>query len=249
VAEDIPAENAVQTVVAGVLTVALATSDPPSSYLDDNDEPDGYNVKVMEAIAAKIGLTIEWKAADYSVHIPNIANGTWDTATIGALVTEERKQQVDFSLPTTFAEARLVALKTAPFATFADAAGKRVGTYTDALQTAGEREIPDVEIVRFEDRAALLNALRAGQIDAYIDGRNGANEQGAKSDDLELSAPITTGQVSIPLTKGNASLLAAFDQALTELAADGTLSRLHTEYYVGVDVPLDLKAAYPTWSD
>jgi ABC-type amino acid transport/signal transduction systems, periplasmic component/domain len=236
-------------VTPGTLTVALATTDPPSSFLDDNDEPDGYNVKIIEAIAAELGLPIEWKAAEYSVHIPNIANGTWDTATQGALVTEERLKQVDFSTPVSYAEARLVSLTDAPFATFADAAGKRVGVHTDALQAAAEREIADVEIVKYEDNAALLNALRAGQIDAYVLGQNTALSQQEENDDLALSEPVSTGKVAIPLPKGNTALVEAFDQALAKLAADGTLAELHRTYNSGVDIPDELKAAYPDFAE
>jgi ABC-type amino acid transport substrate-binding protein len=233
----------------GTLTVALATTDPPSSYLNDNDEPDGYNVKILEDIAAQIGIPIDWKAAEYSVHIPNIANGTWDTATQGALVTEERLKQVDFSTPVSFAQARLVSLKSAPYATFADAAGTRVGVYTDALQAAAEKEIPNVEIVKYEDNAALLNALRAGQIDAYAMGQNTALQQQSDNDDLALSDPITTGEVAIPLPKGNTALVQAFDDALAKLAANGTLAELHRTYNTGVDIPQELKDAYPEFAE
>lgn len=233
----------------GKLTIALAPADPPSSYIGDDNEPTGYNVEIIKAVAADLGLEPDWKSADYSVHIPNIANGTWDTSTQGALVTEERLKQVDFSDPVDFAQAVIVSTKDSPINTFAAAEGLRIGVHTDALQTAAETNIPGVEIVKFEDGAGMLNALRAGQIDGYIYGQNNARNQAKEGDDLVLSDPITTGQVSIPLPKGNKELADSVNATLKRLAEDGTLAALHKEFYPDVEIPQDLKDSYANFQD
>lgn len=239
---------AVPTIKTGTLQVAFATADPPSSYLDGNT-PAGYNVDLITTIADGLGLKVEWKSADYSVHIPNIANGTWDTSTQGALVTPERKKQVAFSKPIDYAQAVLVSLKSSKFATFEDAAGKKIGVYTDAHQKVAEEQIKNVQIVKFQDQAGALNALRIGQIDGYVNGQNSAVKQAADNSDLVLSKSVSTGQVSIPLPKDNQKLVKAFDTQLDKMAADGTLNKLHKKYYTSVDVPDDLKAAYATFGE
>lgn len=240
--------TSVPTIKTGVLQVAFATADPPSSYLDGNT-PAGYNVDLINKIADGLGLKVEWKSADYSVHIPNIANGTWDTSTQGALVTPERKKQVAFSEPIDYAQAVLISLNSAKFSTFADAAGKKIGVYTDAHQKVAEEQIPNVQIVKFQDQAGALNALRIGQVDGYVNGQNSGLKQAADNSDLVLSKSVSTGQVAIPLPKDNEKLVKAFDEQLDKLAADGTLNELHKKYYPSVDVPEDLKKAYDTFAE
>ena len=241
--------STVEVVSPGKLTIALAPADPPSSYIGDDDEPTGYNVEIIKEVAKDLGLETEWKAADYSVHIPNIANGTWDTSTQGALVTEERLKQVDFSEPVDFAQAVVVSTQDDPIDTFEAAKGLRIGVHTDALQAAAQENIADLEIVKFEDGAGMLNALRAGQIDGYVYGLNNAQNQAEGGSDLVLSDSITTGQVSIPLPKGNTELADSVNSTLERLAQDGTLAELHKEFYPDVEIPQDLAEAYPDFKE
>jgi ABC-type amino acid transport substrate-binding protein len=240
------ATASIPTIKSGVLQVAIASADPPSSYIK-NDKPAGYNVDIIKKIADGLKLKIEWKTADYSVHIPNIANGTWDTSTQGALVTPERKKQVAFSEPVDYAQAVLVSLKSHKFDTLKAAKGKKIGIYTDAHEAIAEKDISGVQIVKFQDQAGALNALRIGQIDGYINGQNSALTQASDNSDIALSDPVSSGQVSIPLPKNNKKLVNAFNKQLDKLAADGTLYKLHKKYYPTVAVPQDFENAYDTF--
>ena len=53
-------DAAVTTLQDGVLTVGSNLTFPPFDTVDDNGTPDGFDVKLIEAIAEKLGLTVEW---------------------------------------------------------------------------------------------------------------------------------------------------------------------------------------------
>lgn len=237
----------VTTIDPGTLTVALSTGDRPSSYLDENDEPAGFAVEVIEHIATSLDLEINWVGAPTDTHIPGVANGTYDTGTIAALVTPERLEQVSFTTPIQFGQAAVVSQADTAYATFGEVTG-RLGVNTDALQALAESSAPDAEIIRFEDATGSYTALRAGQVDGIVLGYNPALARQDEDPTLVLSEPLTTGQVGLTVSQDNPDLLAAFNAVLDELAADGTLYRLHVEHF-GYDPADDIYEEYEVFSN
>lgn len=223
-------DEPITTISDGTLTVALSTGDRPSSYLDENDEPTGFVVELVEDIAATLDLQIDWVATAPDTHIPGIANGTYDTGTLAALITPERLEQVSFTKPIQFARATVVSEPDTAYGTFADVDG-RLGVATDAFQSLAEANSPDAEIIRFEDATGAYTALRAGQVDGIILGYNPALTRLEEDPTLILSEPLTTGEAGIAISQDNPALLQAFNRALDGLAADGTLARLHLENF------------------
>jgi polar amino acid transport system substrate-binding protein len=81
---------------------------------------------------------------------------------------------------------------------------------------------------RFESNALAVEALLVGDVDAVVcDDPTAANYVGANPGALAIDGPpFTTEQYGILVRNDAPEVLAAFDLAIAELRADGTLDQL-----------------------
>ena len=82
----------------GVLTVGTNAEFPPFEYVDDNGEPDGFDIALIKAIGEKLGVTVEVENMEFEALVSAIGSKI-DLAIAGMTVTDERQASVDFSNP------------------------------------------------------------------------------------------------------------------------------------------------------
>ena len=91
------AEAAVSEALAdGVLNVGTNAEFPPFEYVDDNGEPDGFDIALIKAIGEKLGVEVQVENMEFNSLVASIG-GKIDVAIAGMTVTDERKEMVDFS--------------------------------------------------------------------------------------------------------------------------------------------------------
>ena len=56
----------------------------------------GFDVDLINAVAATLGLTADYRESDFAKIIPSIEGGTFDVGMSSSTDTREREQQVDF---------------------------------------------------------------------------------------------------------------------------------------------------------
>ena len=86
----------VKTVSAGKLIMATNAEFPPYEYHEGN-EIKGIDVEICRAVAEKLGLELQIEDVAFDAIIPEVASGKADLAAAGMTVTEDRKQNMDFS--------------------------------------------------------------------------------------------------------------------------------------------------------
>lgn len=72
---------------------------PPFAYVDKNGIPDGFDVKSMDWIAKKMGFKVTHKPMDWDGIIPSLKAKKIDMIASGMSVTDQRKKQVNFTIP------------------------------------------------------------------------------------------------------------------------------------------------------
>jgi polar amino acid transport system substrate-binding protein len=72
---------------------------PPFAYVDKKGVPDGFDVKSMDWIANKMGFKVVHKPMDWDGIIPSLKTKKIDMIASGMSVTEDRKKQVNFTIP------------------------------------------------------------------------------------------------------------------------------------------------------
>ena len=78
------------------LTMATEATFPPYEYYD-GDAIVGIDVEVAQAIAEKLGMELEVTDIAFDSIIPGVQTGKYDMGMAGMTVTDERKEQVNFS--------------------------------------------------------------------------------------------------------------------------------------------------------
>ncbi|MER7419181.1 ABC transporter substrate-binding protein [Micromonospora peucetia] len=235
------ADNPYDLLQAGVLRTGTLTDAPPNVYLKDGKFT-GFDNDLLTAVAAKVGLKVEFVGTDFSALLSQVNNRKFDIGSSSITITEARKKTVDFGNGYDFGHFGLDVPAGSSITGFDQLAGKRVvvvqGTVQDDYAT-GEGLDP----VRVPDYNGAINQLKAGTADAWIapaeiGDKSAADSNGKIKVAAKLLSPAPTAYA---FAKGNDKLREALDKGLDEVIADGTWSRLQAQYYPGRPIPADFK--------
>ena len=83
----------------GEIVVATEGAWAPWTYHDEQGTLVGFDVEVMQAIAAKLGVTATFAETEWDGIFAGLDSGRYDIAANGVEVTDERAQKYDFSTP------------------------------------------------------------------------------------------------------------------------------------------------------
>ena len=80
-------------------TIVVLTSSgyEPYEIIDTDGNLTGFDIELMEALAAEVGIEIEWKDVNFDGIIASLQSGQSEIAIAGISPTEERKAMIDFS--------------------------------------------------------------------------------------------------------------------------------------------------------
>ncbi|MCT7659912.1 ABC transporter substrate-binding protein [Mycobacterium deserti] len=159
---------------SGKLIVGVNIPYKPNEFKDPSGKIVGFDVDLMNAIAATLGLTPEYRESDFARIIPSIQGGTYNVGMSSFTDTKEREQSVDFV--TYFSAGTLWAQRPGAPIDPNNACGKKVAvqatTYQDTDELPAKRKActdagkPPIEIVSFDGQDAATNAVVLGQVDA-----------------------------------------------------------------------------------
>ena len=84
--------------VKGIIKVGTSADFPPFEYME-NDKMLGFDIDLMNYIAARIGYGVEFVNMSFDKLIPAVVNGEVDCAISAITATDERESVVDFTRP------------------------------------------------------------------------------------------------------------------------------------------------------
>lgn len=212
----------------GKLVMLTNAAFPPFEYLGSDGSVAGVDVDIAKAIADELGVALEVVDMDFDGIVMAVQSGQGDLGVAGMTNTEERRQQVDFSINYVDTAQMIIVQEGSPIATPDDLTGKVIGVQ---LGTTGDLYASDyvegAEISRFKTGSDAGMALANGQIDAVvIDAMPAAQIVAANAGLMLLDEPLTEEQYAIAISKDNADLKAVVDQVLQKLLDDGTVDAL-----------------------
>lgn len=214
-----------------VLVMATSADYPPYEFYDTasgGEEPIGFDIDIANALAAKLGYTLEVEDMDFSGIIPALQAERVDFAMSGMTPTAERKESVDFSQIYYDAQNTIVSTTDAGFTSYEELAGKTVGVQLGSIQEGEAQEkaetISEMVVESRNKISELVQELKAGRLDAAIIEDTVAKGYIQNNPDLQFSTIPSGGESgsAIAFPKGS-PIAAEFDQALTELKASGEL--------------------------
>jgi polar amino acid transport system substrate-binding protein len=235
---------------SGKLVVGVNIPYAPNEFKDPSGKIVGFDVDLMNAIASTLGLTADYREADFAKIIPSIQGGTFNVGMSSFTDTKERQESVDFV--DYFSAGILWAQRPGSPIDPTNACGKKVAVQattteeTDELpgksKACTDAGKPAIEILKFDGQDAATNAVVLGQADAMsADSPVTAYAIKQSKGKLEAAGEIfDSAPYGWPVAKGS-PLAASMQKALQHLIDTGDYKTIASNW--GVESGLITKPA------
>lgn len=224
---------------AGVIKVGLMGTYAPYNFLNENKEIDGFDADIAKEVAKRLGVKVEFAPQEFSGLIPSLQAGKIDAIISQVTITDERKQQIDFTQPYITNQVKIIVKDDNNSITKPeDFKGKNIGVGLGTNDESYLRndvlpQVGNFEIKTYDDVITSLQDLNAGRIDATINNLYAlkpiVDKNGYKI--KAVGDAIKSDQAGIAIRKNNPEFLAALDQALTDMKADGTYNTIFQKWF------------------
>lgn len=224
----------------GTLIVAMEGAWSPWTYHDDTDTLVGYDVEVSRAIAQYIRVEPEYVEGEWDGLFAGLDAGRYDIVCNGVEVTEERAKSYDFSEPYAYIHTALaVKSDNTDITSFEDLDGKTTAnsiasTYMTLAESYG------AEVLGVDTLDETIQMLVSGRVDATLNADVSFYDYLNVHPNADFKIVAQTedaSHVCIPVKNDGSAdtLLAAINEAIEALRADGTLTEI-SEKYFGSDI-------------
>lgn len=226
----------------GKLVVGVDATYPPGEYLEeDGSTVAGFNVDLFDAVAATLGLTVEWEPAPFGAIIPGVQSGKYEVGVSSFTINEERKAEVN--MVSYYSAGTQWAAPAGESVDPDDACGLRVAVQRDTVQVdditarseaceaAGQ---PPIEINQYQGQDLATASVVSGQNDAMLaDSPVCAYAVQQTDGQLELAGEIyDSAPYGYVVAKDQAALADALQAAVQALMDDGTYTSILQEWGV-----------------
>jgi ABC-type amino acid transport substrate-binding protein len=226
-----------ETIDEGVLTAGSDIPFPPFEFREGG-ELTGFDVELVQEIANRLELEVEWTDTDFDTIFTQLASGRFDVVASATTITEEREELINFSDPYYRAkQALIVNSEATPDIQSVDDIGDG---HVVAVQrgTTGEAwarenlEPQGAEIRSFPEAPDTYTALEAANVTAVIFDEPSGVEEASAREALEVVEAIDTGEeYGIGVDPQNEALLEAVNGALQEMIDDGTYQEIYEKWF------------------
>ena len=216
------------------LKMVTNVSFPPYEFMR-NDEIVGVDVEICRAVAERLGMDFSVESIEFDAVLPAVISGKADLAAAGITITEERKKNVEFSVPYTTSGIVVVYRKSNPYKMCDQLKGKKIGVQNGTTSEEYVVKTTGQEPMRCRTFAEAIAALKTGECDFAIADIGPAKEILHNEPDLLMSDFLTSEDYAIAVKKGRPELLKAVNETIEELKRDSRLSRWFIEFTVDAD--------------
>ena len=223
--------------MAETLTMGTNAEFPPYEFVEGTDIV-GIDAEIAAAICEKLGYDLVIENMEFDSTIPALVSGNIDFIMAGLTVTEERKENVDFTDSYATGVQVIIVKEDSDITTaddlFADDAnhiiGVQSGTTGDLYCTWDIEDEGLGTVQRFKNGADAVLALTSGKVDCVVIDNEPAKNFVAANEGLKiLETEYIVEEYAIAVAKGS-ELTEQMNGALQELIADGTVAAIIEKY-------------------
>jgi lysine/arginine/ornithine transport system substrate-binding protein len=226
------------------LKIGIEAAYPPFESKTAAGQLQGFDIDVGNAVCAKMQVKCIWVENVFDGLLPALQARKFDLVNSAMNITSKREQIVDFTPPIYVVPMVMIARKNSGLLPNPDSLkGKRIGVLQGAVQddfVQRNWKPHGVEIAEYADQNQVYADLAAGRLDGavqeYQTAREGFLDKPEGRDYAIVGAPledsVTLGKgVGWAFRKQDAALRSRVSNALAQLKADGTLSKLSVQYF------------------
>jgi polar amino acid transport system substrate-binding protein len=216
---------------SGTIVIATEGKFAPFNFVD-NGKVTGFEIDVASAVAAKMGLKVDWKMMGFDGLLIGLQQDRWDLVIASHGVTEERAKAVTFADPH-YCTGGVIISKDGAIRTARDLTGKIVAVQTGTTYYDAARKLPVKDVKNFPQDNSARAALEAGHVDAWVTDKfvGKASLAATPGTALKEGDFIFTEKIAAAVSKGNAGLVGDFDKALAAVMADGTYAAISKKWF------------------
>ena len=230
-----PAGGSSGAASAKPLRVGMDMTYAPFEFKNAQGEPDGVDVKMAEALAAKLGRPLKLEALPFEGLIPSLQTGEIDLAISAMTATAERAESIDFSEP--YAHTGLAILVPADSTVTGIEDLKKPGVrITAKLGTTGEswtkKNLPGATVTALDNEVSCVMEVAQKRVDAFLYDQLSifAYQRENAATTKALLRPFVEEAWAIGLKKGNDTLRGEVNAFLEEFRESGGLTKLGETY-------------------
>jgi polar amino acid transport system substrate-binding protein len=224
------------------IRIAMDATYPPFESADASGKIVGFDKDIADALCAQMKVTCEFTNQAWDGIIPGLLANKYDAILSSMSITEERKQQIDFTVkyyntPPAIAVPKDSTLKGV---TPDDIKGITIGAQTSTTHANyATAHFPDAELKIYPSPDEYKLDLSNGRLDAAIDDVVVLDEW-TKSDagacckilGVLATDPVINGEgAGVGIRKEDTDLKAMFNTAIDAIRADGTYQKINDKYF------------------
>ncbi len=241
-----------RVMAAGVLNVATDANWAPQSFINDNNEMDGFDIDVAREIAKRLSVEVEFITPSWDIITAGKWNGRWDLSVGSMTPTKSRAEVLAFPGVYYYTPASIAVHKDSPFEEVSDLNGKAIGAGTATtfeLYLQHDLQIDAEGVPAFEyqltaenksykDSTAAMDDLRLGD-GVRLNGMVGSLPAILSAIEANyplrvLGDPVFYEPLALAIDRGDAEFNDKLAGILADMKADGTLTALSVKWY-GID--------------
>lgn len=219
------------------LVFAVAPDGGAFSSRDGSGKLTGFDIELVESLAAKDNYKVEWKEMKFNGIIPALQAKQVDGAAASITIRDDRKQVTNFTDPYFESGLVMVVKKDSPIKSVDDLKDKTIVAKqgTSGLEKANElAKEKGAKVKILEDEATLYMDVEAGGSDVLInDFPFVANKiKSGTAANLQIVGDKLTGEeYGIAIAKGKEDILEKFNKHLKEMKENGEYKKLYDKYF------------------
>ena len=236
----------------GQMTGVLMESYPPFSFLNEQNQLDGFDVDVAKAVAQRLGVRLKLETPSWDVIAAGRWSGRYDICVCSMTPSEARAQVFDFPVEYYQSPAVIVVnAKDTAIASGKDLTGKKVGvisasTYEaylnkDLMIEGAPLKYPfdNVQVAPYDNETVAFQDLALGsgvRLDAMVTNLITARERIAQDPRFKIAGNTLYAEPNVvAIEKGDPQWSARVTEVIDQLKADGTLSKI-SQKWIGADI-------------
>ena len=214
----------------------------PFNSLNAAGELEGFDIDIAKALCDEMEVTCEFVTQDWDGIIPALQAGNYDAIIASMSITDERKEQVDFTNKYYNTPPAIAVPKDSELteATPEALAGKTIGAQGSTTHSNyAEAKLSDSEVRTYPTADEYKLDISSGRIDAVIDDVVVLSEW-LESDDgacCKLLGTLTPDPVingegaGIAIRKGEDELREKFNAAIAAIRENGKYEEIQSKYF------------------
>jgi polar amino acid transport system substrate-binding protein len=218
---------------SGTIIVATEGQYAPFNFFEGS-KLTGFEVELMEGVAKKMGLKLEWKTLGFDALLTGLSQDRFDLVIASHGITEERAKAVTFTAPH-YCSGGAIVTKNANLRTAKDLAGKTIAVQTGSSYLDAAAKIPGVkEVKNFPKDPDAQAAVMSDRADAWVTDKFVVMDvlKNNKNTGLRATGMLFVEKIAAAASKGNQGVVDAYNKALGDyMAKGGGYEALSTKYF------------------